>query len=223
MASRTNRPGESSPFTSNQRFLLATSVLLGAAAVFLFVALSRVPDGMPAAIVTAGVLVVLGLIPLFLIRRSRRRGRRGTMSNLVRSSFRAGRGFTDVEITCDQALPKVCIRCGTATRRVSPFRFLAAHTEASPYDWSRLNPFLFLFIAWKFTVQLVMTKLWMMFEKWFKRRKSAGGAVVFKIPHCKDCARGNPVVQRHFDFHGRRMIVEVHPVFREQLRNRSAH
>ena len=31
-------------------------------------------------------------------------------------------------------------------------------------------------------------------------------------------ASGNPIVQRHFDFHGRSMIVEAHPLFREQLK-----
>lgn len=222
MSSR-NDPSRRKPkWNTNEVCLAIISGIFGLLMLFTFVAIVRGPGGIGDALGGLLCIAVPASVPMFMLWRSRRRGSKSrVMPHLVRSSSFTGHGFADISIHSEQALPKTCIRCGTATRRVSPLRYRGAHTDANPYDWSRVHPLLFLFLAVRFGGQLLLVKIWESIERRLKRRKAAGAAVVFKVPHCKACASRNPIVQRHFDFHGRSMIVEAHPLFREQLKTMS--
>lgn len=219
MSPRNDPSRRKSKWNSNEVCLAIISGIFGLLMLFAFVTIVRGPGGIGDALGGMLCIAVPGSVPMFMLWRSRRRGNKSrVMQHLVRSSSFTGHGFADISITSEQPLPRTCIRCGTATRRVSPLRYRGALTDANPYDWSRVHPLLFLYFAFRFGVQLLLTKLWESIERRLKRRKAAGDAVVFKIPHCKACASANPIVQRHFDFHGRSMIVEAHPLFREQLK-----
>lgn len=219
MSSRNPPTRRKSKWSSNEVCLAVVSGIFGLLMLFSVVTLARSPGGIGNAAGGLFCSAVPASATLFLLWRSRRRGSRSrVMPHLVRSGNYTGGGFADIAITCDQPLPKVCIRCGTATSRISPLRYRGAHTDANPYDWKRVHPLLFLIVALRFGVHLLLTKIWESIERRLKRRKAAGDAVVFKIPHCKACASGNPIVQRHFDFHGRSMIVEAHPLFRQELK-----
>ncbi len=218
MSSLKRRYSKGSGWSPNQICLAIASGIIGLLTFIIFVAGIGGPQGFTGALAGAVCPGVFGLFPLALLWRSRRQGRRRhSLSGLIRSSSYSGQGFNDVTISSGQALPKICIRCGAATKRVSPFRFQGNLTNTSPYEWNRVNPFLMIFIVFKFSGHLILTKLWESIETRLKRRKALYDRVVFKIPHCKSCASGNPVVQRHFDFHGRNMILEAHPTFQEHL------
>ena len=158
------------------------------------------------------------LIPLaILCSAALKRRRKNPAPAVMRPGVAAKPGFRDVSVTSDQDLPGVCIRCGETTKRVTPLRYAGSHTEASPYDWSRINPLLMIFLVWKFAFYVIMTKVCEMVEKRWKRRKAHAKGVLFRIPHCKGCASHHPIIQRHFDFHGRSMILEAHPEFHRRL------
>ncbi|WP_035609792.1 hypothetical protein [Haloferula sp. BvORR071] len=208
------------PLNANQKALLAIAVLFWLLAATVFTLVITSPDGHLSNALAGAVCpgIFAAIFSIIVQRQLRPRGHK-TMPNLVRSTGRAsGKNYGDVEIRAGQALPKICIRCGEPTRRTSPFRFKGAHTDANPYDWSRVNPVMFFFLAWRFAFQLLVVKLYQSIERRIKRRQAEADGVEFKIPHCRSCAKNSPVVQRHFDFHGRKMVLEAHSQFREALK-----
>lgn len=209
-----------SPLNSNQKALLAISVLFWLLAATVFILILTSPDGtFGRALGGAACPAIFATLFSVIVQRGRRSRHHRGMTGLVRSQSSSGGSYRDVEVNADQKLPKICIRCGTPTRRTSPFRFKGAHTDANPYDWSRLNPLTFVLAIYFFFRILILARIWQSIEKRILRRKGNGDRVEFKIPHCRSCAKTSPVVQRHFDFHGRKMILEAHPAFREALKN----
>lgn len=155
-------------------------------------------------------------VPLVILLRAGRK-RNQPAPSVLRPGVAPRPGFRDVSVTSVQDLPPVCIRCGVATKRITPLRYANSLTDVSPYDWNRVNPLVMIFLVWKFAVYVIGAKLWQMVEKRWKRRQARSNGVLFRIPHCKGCAASHPIVQRHFDFHGRTMILEAHPEFHRQL------
>ena len=205
-------------WNGNQICLAIICVVFALLILGIVVTTSGGPGGFTRAFAAAFCPAVFGVIPALMLWMSRRRsGRRRSRKGMRTSSGVSGAQYRDVTIFSGQELPRVCIRCGKATKRVSPFRYGANHTDVSPYDWNRVNPILFVFLVWKYSVHLIVTKIWISIERRLKRYQATRDAVVFEIPHCKACASANPIVQRHFDFHGQSMIVEAHESFRALL------
>jgi len=205
-------------WNGNQICLAIICGIFGLLIVGIVLATSGGPGGFTQAAAAAFCPAVFGMIPALMLWTSRWRATRSrSMEGIVHSRVLSDPRYHDVTIFGNQALPKVCIRCGNATRRVSPLRYRANHSDVSPYDWNRLNPILFVFLAWKFGLQLISAKILMMVERRWKRHRATRDMLVFEIPHCKACATTRPIVQRHFDFHGRCMIVEAHENFRALL------
>ena len=208
-----------SPLNSNQKALLAVGVLFWLLAAAIFMAVITSPEGgLSNAVGGAACPAIFASLFFFIVSRGRRPRHQRAMAGLVRSQSHSGGAYRDIEVSSEQKLPKICIRCGVPTRRTSPFRFKGAHTDANPYDWSRLNPLTFILAMYFFFRILILARIWQSIEKRLLRRKGTSDRVEFKIPHCRSCAQSSPVVQRHFDFHGRKMILEAHPAFREALK-----
>ncbi len=158
---------------------------------------------------------LMAAIPGILLWRSRRRrGPSGKVTRVVRSHASTGPGYHDVTITSGRKLPEICIRCGTPTRRCTPLRYDSHHTEANVYDWGRAGPFIAFAPIFSFLAAIIsVAMIWIPIERRLKRWKESAGPVKFRIPHCARCGDVNPLVQRHFDFHGRIMVLEAHPAF----------
>lgn len=168
--------------------------------------------------VIAGLICpgIFAIVPGILLWESRRGSRGGATRQQVVKSHAVTSGYSDLTISSDQVLPKICVRCGSATRRATPLRYENGYTEANPYDWNRAGPFLLLAMVFNFiTALLVFSRIWQSVEKRWKRRQAGQDDVVFHIPHCRSCRKRHPIVQRQFDFHARKMMLEVHPNFRE--------
>jgi hypothetical protein len=213
------RRSSSSGWTTNEICLLVGVVVLGGLTLLVFCGYLMNHHNVAEALggsFCLGIFVLIPAVPLIRSRRKRTKSR--AMAQVVRVPAGSGRGHPDLTLTSDQALPKICIRCGGRTRRVSRLNYANEHTDASPYEWGRATP-LMLFLPFFQIIAHVMifARLWQSVEKRWKRRKGRDGAVLFEIPHCQPCSKAHPILQKHFDFHGRNMIVEVHPVFKEQL------
>lgn len=198
--------------------MLAICCIIGC--VMGIIVVSALANGARATDVIAGCACfgTFGVIPLVILVVSRRRSRGPRRrTDMVKTQAANPAGHVSVEITADEALPRICVCCGAETRRVSKFRFHGAHTDGNPYDWSRVHPLLMIFLFWKFGTQVILTKLVTMFERFRDRRKSRKSGMEFRIPHCPGCVRGRPILQRHFDFHGRRMTIVAAAEFGERL------
>ncbi|MGC4015034.1 MAG: hypothetical protein QM755_11050 [Luteolibacter sp.] len=161
---------------------------------------------------------IFALIPILVLWKSRLSQQSRSLKSVVRSQVYRGGGFSDLTISNNARLPQICLCCGTATSRVTPLRYENAQTEASVYDWRRAGPFVILGLFMPIVHGVMaMAFFWQPVEARMKRLKAAGGAVTFRIPHCRSCAKDKPIVQRHFDFHGRKMIVDAHPAFRAAM------
>lgn len=210
--------GRSRSWNGNQKLLLATCIMFGCA--ILVMAVVAMSSGTRPANVIAGCSCfgAVGLLPLGILIVSRRRSRGPKhRTDLVRSQAAAPAGHVDVEISADEKLPGICVGCGMETRRVTKLRFDAAYTDSNRYDWSRVHPILMLFLFLKFAFHVVGTKLVTTYERFIDHRKSRSSGMVFRIPHCRDCVRKRPIVQRHFDFHARKMVVMAPEGFRTRL------
>ena len=208
-----------SKWTTNQACLLVAVLLFGGLTAVIFSLQlfngRNVPESLGGSL-CLGVFTLIPGVPLFISRRKVAKSR--AMAQVVRSNSGSGRGYPDLTLTSDQKLPKVCVRCGNGTRRVSQLNYANAHTDASPYEWGRATPLMIFLPFFQILAQvMIWARIWESIEKRWKRRKGEEGGVLFKIPHCRSCAGRHPILQKHFDFHGRNMIVEVHPVFKEQL------
>ena len=188
--------------------------------VMMVLVVSALVNGAKAADVMAGCLCTgtFGAVPLGILVASRRRSRGPRRrTDLVKNQGSAPAGHVNVEITADETLPRLCACCGAETRRVSKFQYHGAHTPGNPYDWSRVHPLLMIFLVWKFGAQLIMAKLVTIFERFRDRRRARNEGMVFRIPHCRDCKRHRPIVQCHFDFHGRRLPIVAPATFGARL------
>ncbi|MEO7098934.1 MAG: hypothetical protein ABI162_06200 [Luteolibacter sp.] len=188
--------------------------------VMLLIAVSSMVNGARAVEVITGCFCsgIFGVIPLVILVVSRRRSRGPRCrTDMVKSQAAIPAGRVAVDISADETLPRICVSCGGATHRVSKLRFHAAHTDANPYDWSRVHPLLMIFLVWKKAIYVLGAKLVMAFERFREQRKSRNSGIVFRIPHCRACVRHRPIAQRHFDFHGRRMTITAPVEFRARL------
>jgi len=213
------RRRRSGPFWNLNRIcLLVIVIIFGSISALILSAVTAETGSFGQALGGALCPLVIMAIPLAILLRA---GLKGRKSESVRTVIRPGvapkPGFRDVSISSAQSLPRICIRCGVTTKRVTPLRYAGAHTDASPYDWSRIHPLLMIFLIWKFAFQVIMVKVWEMMERRWQKRRAESDGVTFRIPHCKGCASRNPIVQRHFDFHGRMMILEAHSEFDSNL------
>ena len=218
-SSKHGRGSRSSGWNSNQICLAVASGVLGVLTLFVFVACLGQPEGIAAAIGGAFCPGIFALIPtILLIRSLRKSGRKRSMSYVVRSNSPSRQGHADITINAHQKLPRICIRCGDATKRVSPLRYKDAYTEVNPYDWARATPFMIFIPFFQIIAHvLILARIWQAIEKRWNRRKASTNDLTFKIPHCLSCSKKRPIIQRHFDFHGRNMIVDAHPAFRGSL------
>ncbi|MFD0892468.1 hypothetical protein KBB96_13665 [Luteolibacter ambystomatis] len=228
MSSRRYHSGRSSKWNGNQKCLAVAVVIMGGLTLLCLIALvqdqrAKHPEaGIPGILGAAAIsLVCPGLfvwLPLIILWRSLAKSSARSLKAVVRSQAYRGGGFSDLTLKSDQNLPRICLCCGTATNRVTPLRYENAHTEASVYDWGRAGPFLLLAPFFTLIQGVLMGAMfWQSVEKRLQRRKAREGAVLFRIPHCRTCSKQQPIVQRHFDFHGRSMIVDAHPAFRSAL------
>lgn len=222
MANRDGWRNGRGSLNSNQKSLVAITCVFWIMGIVIFVASFKGREGLSVSLGFLSFFVVMGLLPLAFIWISKlRRRSRNSLNGFIRSaSAQSGLGFQDVTIKAEESLPRVCIRCGTETRRTSPYKIRAAHTEYSRYDWSRVHPLLFIFLAIKFGAHLLVLKLSLFIGNRLNRRAAAARAIKFEIPHCKTCAKGSPIIQRHFDFHSRSMILEANREFIKQLKEK---
>ncbi|BCU75843.1 hypothetical protein llg_05580 [Luteolibacter sp. LG18] len=212
--------------------MAAAAIIMAVLTVACFVAIvkderAKHPEAGIGGILGAGVVSMLcpgifAIVPGLILWKSRGVSRARGLTAVVRSQAYRGGGFSDQTIRSGQKLPKVCVCCGDTTGRVSPLRYENAQTEASVYDWRRAGPLL-LFAPFFTILQGVLmgAMFWQSVEKRMQRRKGREGGVLFRIPHCRTCAKERPIVQRHFDFHGRSMIVDAHPAFAQALKEQA--
>ena len=161
----------------------------------------------------------LTLVPGYFLWKARSQvWRARVFSRVARTTAPSPHGYAAVTLRSGERLPKVCVCCGSETRHITPLHYRDQYNDASPYDWNRAWPFLILapFISFVANV-LIAARVWQSIEKRMKRRAATGADVVFHIPHCKPCRKRQPIYQRHFDFHGRSMIIDAHPLFHERL------
>src|SRR5262245_11967004 len=119
-----------SPLNSNQKALMAIGALFWLLAATIFILMITSGEQLGSAVGGAACPAVFASLFFFIVQRGRRPRQPRAMAGLVRSQRSSGGAYRDVEISADQKLPKICIRCGEQTRRTSPFRFKGANTEA---------------------------------------------------------------------------------------------
>lgn len=158
-------------------------------------------------------VLIIGLIPFVMAftkkheaKKQRRNARRIVILNT------APRGFSEFEIHSGDTLPAVCVTCGEKTFKTTPIRHQTNEKYVSKYDWKQLNPFFAIIFLLKFAAITVGVFLIQQFEK-LRSKKKAHATLEFLIPHCPECAKKRPIPQRHLDFHGRKIIIFVHPHF----------
>lgn len=158
----------------------------------------------------AGSLCIgmFGLIPLVILIASRLKSRGPKRrTDMIKGQSVLPAGHVSVEIIAGEPMPRICVCCGDDTRRVSTFEYKANYTDSNRYDWSRVHPLLMLLLFWKFAAQMIVTKMITIYERFRDRRHAQKDRMEFRIPHCRRCVRQSPIVQRSFDFHGRKMMI----------------
>jgi hypothetical protein len=162
---------------------------------------------------------LFGMIPvvILVVSRNRARGPK-TRTELVKSQSIAPQGHVNTEISSYEKFPKICVCCGEKTGRVSKFHYRGANSDANAYRWSRVHPLIMIIFFWFFAAQLLMAKVIMVFERLLNQHKSSKEDLEFRIPHCRNCVRNRPILQRHFDFHSRRMTIATAPEFATSLK-----
>ena len=160
---------------------------------------------------------ILGILPLILIwKKNSKRSRKNRSKKNVPITQSAPRsGYSEIQIHQNDSLPKICVTCGSGTRRTTQLDYDSGETHMNKYDWSRLNPFLALFLFFKVMSILIITATYTQLSKLWSKRKIAKNKLRFKIPHCSKCARKHPISQRHLDYHAKLLILHVRNEFAE--------
>lgn len=158
------------------------------------------------------------LIPFLILMVSRYHSRgKKRRTDIVTGQNAFSHGHVSVEIQAGERLPEICVCCGAGTKKVSKFQFGDAYTKSDRYDWSRVHPLLMIFLIWQYAFVVIGAKLIGFFERWIDQKKYQKNRVEFRIPHCRQCVRQHPIVQRSFDFHGRRMGIAAPAAFAKTL------
>jgi hypothetical protein len=160
---------------SNQKALVAITGVFWIMGVVVFMVSFKGREDLGVCLGFTAFFFVIGLLPLAFIwiGRSRRRSGNSTTGFIRSTSVQSGPGFWDVTIAAEESLPQVCIRCGYATSRTSPYKIRAAHMESSRYDWSRVHPLFFIFLAIKFSAHMLVVKLYQSIGNRLRRRAAA--------------------------------------------------
>jgi hypothetical protein len=206
-------------WNTNQKMMLVICSIIWT--VWLIVMISAWSNGAAASdMIFGGVCFgIFGMVPLviLLVSRNRARGPK-TRTDLVKSQSMAPQGHVNTEISAYEKFPKICVCCGEKTGRVSKFHYRGANSDANAYRWSRVHPVLMVLLFWFFAAQVLMAKVFMIFERLRNQHRSSKGDIEFRIPHCRNCVRNLPILQRHFDFHSRRMTIATAPEFATSLK-----